>query len=146
MKTFDNNKMTHYAFQFWFSDHEHVRSPFPDYIQSELRVRATEQFQHWLNTLDLNASDEIDDQIIAEKFEQLLFESAIPLIKTEDERISILYPFLPRIGDLFRDENGNVSNVFDRFLRTSDEISYLYIKCERVDNKEKWETAFELTI
>lgn len=146
MTTFDNNEMTHYAFQFWFSDHEHFRSPFPDYIQSELRLHATEQFQQWLNTLDLNASDEIDDQIIAEKFEQLLFECAVPLIKTEDERISILYPFLPRTGDLFRDESGNASTVFDRFLRKSDEISYLHIKCERVDTGEKWETAFELTI
>ena len=40
---------------------------------------------------------ELNDEAIAEKFEEIIFEAALPMILTEDERISILYPFLPRL-------------------------------------------------
>lgn len=146
MTTFDSSEMAKFAFNFWFSDNEHIRSPFPDYIQSELKQITEKEFQKWLDSLHLDASEEVDEEILAEKFEQILFESAIPLIKTEDERISILYPFLPRLGDSLKDDESNESIVTDRYLKKEADASFLQIVCEKLHNKEKWNTSFELTI
>jgi len=41
----------------------------------------------------------LNDESIGEKFEKIIFETATKLIKTEDERITIVYPFLPRLKD-----------------------------------------------
>lgn len=146
MKNFDSSQMAEYAFTFWFNDNEHIRSPFPDYIQNELRIKTTQLFEDWLEGLHIDASEEVDEEMMAEKFEQLLFESAIPLIKTEDERISILYPFLPRIGDLLTDDVQIESSIVDRHLFKDGDSSFLKVICQRKSDNSKWETSFELTI
>lgn len=146
MTQFNSSEMAEYAFNFWFNDNEHIRSPFPLYIQSELKLVTESRFQQWLNNINLEAEEDIDEEILAEKFEQLLFESAVPLIKTEDERISILYPFLPRIGDMLLDDQGGKSTVKDRYLYTEDETHFMKVTCLRDDTNEEWNTSFELTI
>lgn len=146
MTKFNSNEMMEYAFQFWFNDNEHIRTPFPLYIQSELRLITESRFREWIEALNPEAGEEIDEEILAEKFEQLLFESAVPLIKTEDERISILYPFLPRIGDQLMDEKEEKSTVKDRYLYQEDETSFLKVICTGEKSTEDWQTSFELTI
>lgn len=146
MKKFESSEMAEHAFKFWFGDHEHIRSPFPDYIQSQLKVLAAEAFQNWLDGLHVDAEEEIDDELIAEKFEQLLFEEALSLIQTEDERLSILYPFMPRIGDHLKNDNDEQSVVTDRHVKTEGDTSYMQIKCRNLESDTNWETSFELTI
>ena len=132
------------TFHFWYTDNEHIRSPFPDYIQSKLKTESTEKFYNWVNNLKPEAKDELNDEGIAEKFEEIIFETALQLIITEDERISILYPFLPRLGDNLKDENGLESVIEHRIIKKEEDTNFLHLSCLNKTTNEKWETSFEL--
>lgn len=142
--TLETSEFIEETFIFWFSDNEHIRSPFPDYIQSKLKTEATEKFYNWINNLKPEAKDELNDEAIAEKFEEIIFEAALPMILTEDERISILYPFLPRLDDKLKDENGIESSITDRIIKKNEDTNFLHLSCINRDTNEKWETSFEL--
>jgi hypothetical protein len=149
MNIIDNNTLAtseflEETFKFWYNDNDHIRSPFPDYIQSKLKIEATEKFYNWLNNLKPEAKDELNDEAIAEKFEEIIFESAVPMILTEEERISILYPFLPRTGDNLHDENGIESTILDRIIKKNEDTNFLHLSCINNVTNEKWETSFEL--
>ena len=148
--TLESGELVEQTFNYWFSDHKHIRSPFPDYIQSKLKEKSTKLFFGWISNLDPKAKDEINDEIIGERFEELIFEAAIELVKTEDERITILYPFLPRIGDEIQNETDNSSKngsaVINRNFMKEGDVSYLKVVLENAMTKEKWETKFELPV
>ena len=145
--TVESSELVEQTFQFWFNDNQHIRSPFPDYIKPQLRASATEQFFNWANGLNPKAKDEMNDEMIGEKFEECLFESAIPLIKTEDERITILYPFLPRLGDTLQGNDGEADSlIVDRSILKTDDHSYLKLILENKETKEKWDTKMELPL
>lgn len=115
--TVESSDMVEHTFKFWFNDNEHIRSPFPDYIQPQLKKDATDLFFNWTKKLDNKAKEELNDESIGEKFEEIIFETATKLIKTEDERITIFYPFLPRLNDKFEDEANGDSLIIDRQLK-----------------------------
>lgn len=148
--TFESVELVEQTFKYWFSDHNHIRSPFPNYIQSKLKEKSTKLFFNWVSQLDPKAKDEINDEIVGERFEEIIFETAISLIKTEDERITILYPFLPRIGDQIHNETDNKSKneskVTNRALVKEGDFSYLKIVAENASTKKNWETKFELPV
>ena len=146
--TIENSELVEETLNFWFSDNEHIRSPFPEYIRPELTTKATEGFHDWVINLDFKAKEEVNDEIIAEKFEEIIFENAIQLVLTDDERITIQYPFLPRLNDeLSKSEVENEkSTVIDRSLFKEGDHSFLKVKLEKQISKEKWETQFELPI
>jgi len=144
--TVESSELVEQTFKFWFNNNEHIRSPFPDYIQSDLKHEATGKFFNWAKGLDPKAKDELNDEAVGEKFEELIFETALKLIKTEDERITILYPFLPRLNDELKDDNGVDSIIIDRSIYKEGDTSFLKVKCEKNDSKEKWETSFELPL
>lgn len=134
------------AFSFWFNDQEHIRSPFPTYIHSALKPQAIEKFEEWLENIHEDAKDEFNDEMIAEKFEEILFEIALTLIKTEDERLTILYPFLPRIDDKIKDDNQVENKIISRFMKESGDDKFLEIKCLNESTNEEWITSFELPV
>jgi len=145
----ENSELVEETFKFWFSDNEHIRSPFPEYIRPQLKEKATELFHQWVAGIDFKAKDEVNDEIIAEKFEEFIFETAMNLVMTEDEKITIHYPFLPRINDEIStsdDANEEKSKVIDRSTMKEAETPYLKVKLEKVNSKEMWETKFELPI
>lgn len=144
--TLESSEMVEQTFKFWFNTNEHIRTPFPDYIKEQVKKDATEQFFEWASGLNPKAKDEMNSEMIGEKFEELIFESAITLIKTDDERISIMYPFLPRLGDKIQKENDTDSVIIDRALLKEGDQSYLKINLENIDTKEKWETKFDLPV
>ncbi len=146
--TFESTELVEQTFSYWFSDHQHVRSPFPDYIHTKLKEKSTDLFYNWVSHLNPKAKDEVNDEIVGEKFEEIIFETATGMVKTEDERITILYPFLPRIGDPIQNETEkalkNESIVINRNLEKEGDVSYLKIELENATTKENWETKFEL--
>ena len=148
-KTVESSELVDQAFDFWFNDHEHIRSPFPVYIQPELRILATQRFYEWASGLNKKAKDEVNDQIIAEKFEEIIFETATGLVKTEDEKITITYPFLPRIGDTIYEDvekQTGESTVIDRDIVKEGDNKYLLLKLQNVHISKFWETKFELPL
>ncbi|MDX2362298.1 MAG: hypothetical protein QNK23_15935 [Crocinitomicaceae bacterium] len=142
--TVESSELVEQTFKFWLTDNQHIRSPFPTYIHSALKSESTEKFYKWASALDPEAKEELTDEAVGEKFEEFIFETAIPLIKTEDERITIMYPFLPRLGDKLNDDDGKESGVVDRAIYKEGDISYLRVSCENSENGDKWKTSFEL--
>lgn len=146
LNTVESSEMVEQTFQFWFSDQDHIRTPFPTYIRTALKQEATAKFFTWANGINPKAKDELNDEIIGEKFEEIIFEAAKEMVKTEDERITILYPFLPRLGDELKKENDTDSKIIDRAILKEGDTSFLKIILENNISKEKWDTKFELPL
>ncbi|NOQ72848.1 MAG: hypothetical protein GQ574_12630 [Crocinitomix sp.] len=147
LNTVESSELVEQTFRFWFTDQEHIRSPFPNYIRPNLQREATEKFFTWANNINPKAKDELNDEIIGEKFEEIIFETADKLVKTEDERITIQYPFLPRLGDQLKDpQQEGDSNVVDRIMLKEGDTSYLKVVLENSISKTPWETKFELPL
>lgn len=146
----ESAELVEQTFNYWFTDHKHIRSPFPVYIHTKLREKSTKLFFNWISQLDSKAKDEVNDEIVGERFEEIIFETAMGLVKTEDERITILYPFLPRMGDKIQNEAGNDSKngsiVVNRTLAKEEDASFLKVALENATTKENWETKFELPV
>ena len=146
LNTVESSELVDQTFHFWFNDNDHIRSPFPSYIRDELKVKAVERFHKWADSLKPEAKDELNDEMVGEKFEEIIFETATNLVKTEDEKTTLLYPFLPRVGDVINDQEGAESKVLDRGLIKNGDDSFLKVYLEKIESKEKWETKFELPV
>lgn len=143
----ESSELVEQTFNFWFNDQEHIRSPFPNYIHNELRRKATENFFKWASGLNNKAKDEINDEIIGERFEEIIFETAMDLVMTEDEKTTIKYPFLPRVGDMIFENAENQTGksiVLSRSMQKEGDQSFMSIKLEKNDSGEQWSTTFEL--
>lgn len=140
------NGMIETAFDFWFNDQGHIRSPFPVYIRKMLKEKATVKFSDWTSKISERAKKEINDEILAEKFEEFLFETASGLVSTEDEKLTILYPFMPRIGDVInpKDTPNGESKIMGRTHLKRGDHSFLKVKLKAIDSGNEWETEFEL--
>jgi hypothetical protein len=139
----ESSELVEQTFKFWFSDNGHIRSPFPTYIHNELKQKASERFYLWVSGLESKAKDEMNDEMIGEKFEEVIFDTAGKLVKTEDERITIMYPFLPRINDKIENKDGD-SIVIDRAIVKEGDSGFLKLYLKRTDGGEKWSTKIEL--
>src|SRR5690606_30983065 len=114
--TQESSDLIEQTFKFWYNDQEHIRSPFPEYIRTQLKLDSTDKFFNWAENINPQAKDELNDEMVGEKFEEFIFETALSLIKTEDERITILYPFLPRLNDELKSDKGDEAKIVDREL------------------------------
>lgn len=146
LNTIENSELVEQTFNFWFRDNGHIRSPFPSYIQDKLRLQATERFLNWANSLMPEAKEELNDEAIGEKFEEIIFDTALGLVITEDEKITILYPFMPRTGDKLSNDQGEESTITDRAIVKENDSSFLKLICLSDESKEKWSTKFELPV
>ena len=143
----ESSELIEETFKFWFNDNDHIRTPFPEYIRHDLQERSVASFFEWASNLDPKAKDEVTEEIIAEKFEGFIFEIATQLVLTEDEKLTIEYPFLPRIDDtLFEDVENKKgeSIVIDRSKIEEDDNPFMKIKAQKIESKEQWETTFQL--
>lgn len=146
--TIESSELVEQTFNFWFNDNEHIRSPFPEYIRPILKEKAVDGFFKWVSSLNPKAKEEVNDEMIAEKFEEIIFETAMSLVLTDDEKITIQYPFLPRVGDeIYANETPDLkSNIIDRTLLKEGDDSFLKVKAEELASKKVWETKFELPL
>lgn len=142
-------EMVEASFGYWFNNNEHIRTPFPEYIHAELRRITLNKFLDWTDSLTEAAKKEINDEILIERFEEMLFETALPLVKTEDEKITVQYPFMIRLGDLVEVKNkdnpdGDRSKVIKRTLIKKGDELFLEVAMQRLDNGQVWETKFDI--
>ncbi len=87
--------------------------------------------------------------MVAEKFEEILFSEAMEMVKTQDERITLQYPFLPRVGDRVRHKDGGdhpESTVVDRHFSKEGNKTFLKVINEPVEGGQRWSTKFELPV
>ena len=147
--TLESSELVEQTFSFWFSNNDHIRSPFPEYIRPILKEKAVDGFFKWVSSLNPKAKEEVNDEMIAEKFEEIIFETAMNLVLTDDEKITIQYPFLPRLDDEIsnnEEDDKQLSKVIDRSFLKEGDTPYLKIKLENCTTKEIWETKFELPL
>lgn len=147
--TIESSELVEQTFNFWFSDNEHIRSPFPDYIRPILKEKAVNSFFKWVSGLNPKAKEEVNDEMIAERFEEIIFETALELVITDDEKITIQYPFLPRLGDEITNKENDIqviSRIIDRSILKDIDSPYLKLKLEKNISKDIWETRFELPL
>jgi len=133
------------SFKFWFDDNEHIRTPFPVEIQEKLKELTSRVFMEWVFELSEVEKAALGNDEIVETFEMILFNQAMGLVEDEDQKISICYPFLPRLGDVVDDKEKGSSKVIDRKLDVNkDEKKYLKVKLKSEAVLYEWETEFEL--
>lgn len=140
----ENSDLVRETFDFWFRGQEHIRTPFPEYIRPELVKKSIGRLAAWLEKMSDQAAKEVNDVIVAEKFEEFVFETAMELVRTEDERITISYPFLPRVGDKITHDQGDMSSVTDRHVEKDGDQVFLVVKMQNEVTLEKKVTRFEL--
>ncbi len=141
-------EMIESAFAFWFSNNEHIRSPFPEYIKDELRILATDNFLSWTSQISEKAKKDVNDEILAEKLEEIIFEKAHDMVTTEDEKLTVKYPFMLRVGDFINAKDADPmkdnSKVIEReIIKRGDEV-LMKVKLQNVELGNTWETEFEL--
>ena len=133
------------SFKFWFKDNEQIRSPFPEKIQPELRGLTSRIFVEWILELSDEEKSKLDKEEIAEVFEMFLFNQAIGLVEDEEQKITICYPFLPRLGDVVDDKSRGSSIVIKRQMNVKeDNKKYLKLNLKSESASAEWETEFEL--
>lgn len=143
-----NSQMIQTTFEYWFSDHEHVRSPFPFYIHNEVKENAVDAFLEWMQKLNPKANEEINEEIAHEKFEEVLFQVGSALVKTDDEVLTLRFPFLPRCGDPI--DGGDIEGrsgeniIQKRYLTKEGKDEFMEVSAKNSDSGEVWTTRFEL--
>lgn len=143
----ESSEFVEQTFNFWFNGKNHIRSPFPEYIRSELKILSVKRFFEWTSGIDPKAKEEVNDQVISAKFEEFIFDIAQELVRTEDEKLTIKYPFMPRIGDEMKDDlTTEKSIIVDRSLFKKKDDQFMKVKLQKQDSNEIWETSFELPI
>ena len=137
--------------KFWFNDNEHLRSPFPKEIQTELKAKASTLYMDYIKDLTKEDRKEITDEELVSVFEMFLFSSSLELIDTEDkdQLLTIHYPFLPRTGDKVNDTNKGESAIVNRDVYEKEindqKEKKLFMKVElESEDGENWETEFEI--
>jgi hypothetical protein len=147
-ETILDQEMIKAAFEFWLNDHEQIRSPFPSYIHNELKQSAIKRAIEWAKRIPKEKEKELGDEINAERFEELMFEEGMKLVKTEDEVLTIKYPFMPRIGDPIEMKKGqelvDACIITDREVAKNGDMSYIKIKYKSPNSDKIETTSFEL--
>jgi hypothetical protein len=142
---FIGNDFFEESFKFWFTDNENIRTPFPENIQEELKKKTFRYFIEWVFELSDEEKSKIENEEIAEIFEMILFNQAMGMVEDEDQKITICYPFLPRLGDRVDDEKLGVSKIVERKIDLKkDDKKYLKVKLKSESVLKEWETEFEL--
>lgn len=134
------------GFEYWFTDHQHVRSPFPQEIKETTRKRTATIFLEWVEGLTEEELKTMKEEEFIEMFETILFNEAIKLVEDEDQRLTITYPFMPRIGDIVKHkENGNGKVIDRKELVTKENKKMLELSISSEETGAVWKTEFELT-
>ncbi len=146
MRSVISAKFIEPGFAYWFTNHEHIRSPFPKAIKSAAREKTTEIFFEWIDGLKEKELSEMKENEFVEMFETILFNEALKLVDDEDQQLTISYPFLPRLGDKVNHKLKGEGNVIKRKEIVSKENKKLFeLTVQLKDTGETWDTQFELT-
>ncbi|MBL7755182.1 MAG: hypothetical protein JNM44_11955 [Chitinophagaceae bacterium] len=140
----DIREMLHGIFLFWIEGRDSVRCPFPEAIHQELQQTAEKKCVDWYIHLPEQIKKDLDDELIAEQLEEKLFEIALNLVQDPDEKISIKYPLMPRVGDEVRSADNPGGQIIERRIVVKEQQSWLEVSMREIDGTKEWSTQFEL--
>jgi hypothetical protein len=140
-----SSKFIEPGFEYWFTNHEHVRSPFPSAIRNALKERTSIIFFEWIDGMKETELKAMKEDEFAEMFETILFNEAIKLVEDEDQQLTISYPFLPRLGDQVNHSLHGKGNICSRKEVVSKENKKLFeLSVLSQETGQTWATQFEL--
>ena len=132
--------------EYWFSNHQHIRSPFPSVIKETVRERTSEIFFEWISGMKKKELNEMKENEFVEMFETILFNEAFKLVDNEDQQLTISYPFMPRLGDQVNHKLNGPGKVISRKATVSKEDKKKFeLTVVSQETGETWGTQFELT-
>lgn len=131
--------------EYWFTNHEHVRSPFPPAIRITLKERASVILFEWIDGLKETDLKAMKEEEFVEMFETILFNEAMKLVVDEDQQLTISYPFLPRLGDVVNHQKyGNGIIVTRKEILSKENKKLFELSVLSRESGNTWETQFEL--
>jgi len=139
------DKMLAQGFDYWFTNREQVRSPFPESMHDELRLKTSQRFSEWLETIGEEGLAQLEGNEMVEMFEMFLFNVGLSLTEDPDQRITITYPFMPRCGDLVENTNHGSSAVVRReIVEKKDDKQQMLLILKTRSGEKTWQTEFDL--
>jgi hypothetical protein len=142
---FIGNDFFEESFKFWFTNNHDIRTPFPENIHEELKGKTFRVFMEWVYELKNEEKSKLEKEEIVELFEMILFNQAMGMVEDEDQKITICYPFMPRLGDAVDDNERGTGKVIGRKLDLEkDEKKYLKVILKSDTVLQEWEVKFEL--
>lgn len=133
------------GFEYWFTNHEHVRSPFPPAIRISLREKTSVIFFEWIDSLKETDLKSMKEEEFLEMFETILFNEAMKLFDDEDQQLTVSYPFLPRMGDLVNHQiNGKGKIIGRKEIVSKENRKQFELSVSSQETGKTWKTQFEL--
>jgi hypothetical protein len=133
------------SFRFWFIDHDHIRCPFPKALHHKIKENTSKIFLDLLSELNEKESEEMNDNMLVEMFEAILFNEAYKLTEDEDIKLTITYPFLPRLGDKVNDiVHGEGKIISRKELITKENKKLFQLGISSDKSGHIWNTEFIL--
>lgn len=134
------------GFEYWFSNHEKFRTPFPPEIRESLKEKTIEIFFDWFYSIKEYEKAKMEENELAEMFEMILFNEAIKLVENEDQKLGISYPFMPKIGDKINHSEKGEGIIEDRkLILTKENKNIIELSISFANTRQIWKTAFEIT-
>lgn len=134
------------GFEYWFTNHKHIRSPFTKEIETEARKNTRIIFIEWINGLTDDEPRNIPEHELVEMFETILFNEAMKLTDDEDQRLTISYPFMPRVGDIVEHNEHGKGRITDRKIAVTKANKKMFeVTVASINDSNIWKTQFELT-
>ncbi|MBK7628745.1 MAG: hypothetical protein IPJ16_16380 [Bacteroidales bacterium] len=135
------------GFDYWFSNHKHVRSPFKKDIETEVRKNTSIIFMEWIKGLENSGQEKTPDSEFAEIFENILFNEAMKLTDDDDQRLTISYPFMPRVGDIVRHKENGDGKIIERRVSVSESNRKMFeVTVSSISDSTVWKTQFEIPV
>ncbi len=133
------------GFDYWFTNQDSHRSPFPEDIRETLKTKTAKKFSEWLEALGQEGALELREEEMIEMFEMFLFNVALSLTEDTDQRITISYPFMPRCGDVVEDKIHGLSLVtYREIVEKQEEKRQLKVVLKTKSSEKIWQTEFDL--
>lgn len=144
-RTIISTKFIEPGFEYWFTNHEYVRSPFPPATRVLLKERTSNLLFEWIESLKETDHKSMKEDEFVEMFETILFNEAMKLVEDDDQQLSIAYPFLPRLGDLVNHQiNGNGKIVSRKEIVSNKNKKLFELSVFSQKSGRTWEAQFEL--
>lgn len=135
------------AFQYWLEDNGDYRVPFPLYMLDELRECTLRLFLEW--TFQIENRDLITAESLGDKFAEIIQTVGRFLAQTDEDRLTIQYPGLPRPGDEVHvhisESETRIGNVMQRDMVEDQGKMKMRVRVRFLDTGEEWGTMLDIT-
>jgi hypothetical protein len=115
-------------------------------MREELEEKTFRLFLEWIFQLD--DPDAVSAEMLSQQFNEIIQMVGLSLSQSEDERLTIQYPELPRVGDKVNthesESEPRKGEIIDRQLVEIEGKKVMRVVVRYFDTGEEWESSFDL--